>query len=185
MQGPVIPASRGRPAQGIQTVRQRGAGYRGEPAVTDRELLRQVIVDRHVGAVVVAHHASRVATFNSTLGKDRGRAGDEAAHAAAGDLLVDRVRTVVRVHLQGRGAEMVHRVGAPLVGVGEPGAQAVDLRAPAREGQVAEHVVKGPVLQHHDHNVVDLRQAGRTRWVAPGISHRSPPSMDGTDLENQ
>jgi hypothetical protein len=52
---------------------------------------------------------------------------------------------MVRVESQGRRGEVVHRVGAPLVLVGEARAQAVDLWAPAGEGQVPEHVIKRPV----------------------------------------
>ena len=67
---------------------------------------------------------------------------------------------MVRIHLQSRRGEVVHRVGAPLVLVGQPRAQAIDLRARAHEGQIPEHVIKGPVLQHQDHNMVDLLQVG-------------------------
>jgi hypothetical protein len=95
------------------------------------------------------------------------------AHLPAGDLLVDRARGMVGVEVQRRRRQVMHRVRALLVVVGQAWAQAVDLRAPAREGQVAEHVVKGPVLQHHDHNMVDLRQVGRRRWITPGVFHRS------------
>ena len=174
---PVIPASGGPPAQGVQAVGQRGAGHRAEPAVADRELLRQVIVDRHVGAVVVAHDTARVAVVDPARGQGRGRAGDKAAHVPAGDLLVDRARGVVRIHIQGRRGEVVHRVGAPLVLVGQPWAQAVDLRAPAGEGQIPEHVIKGPVLQHHDHDMVDLLQVGGTVWITIANFHR--PSVTG------
>ena len=78
-----------------------------------------MIVDRHVGAVVIAHDTGRVAVFNSTASKGRGRTGDEAAHAPSRDLLVDCIGGVVRVHIQGRRAEVVNRVGAPLKLVGE------------------------------------------------------------------
>jgi hypothetical protein len=115
-----------------------------------------MIVDGDVGTVVVPHHARRIAVLDAAFGQHRGRAGDESVHAPAGHLLVDPARTVVRVHRQGRGTEVVNRVAAPLILVGQPGAQAVDLRAPARQGQVPEHVIEGSVLQHHDHHVVDL-----------------------------
>jgi hypothetical protein len=109
---PVIPAAGGHPAHGIQPVGQRGAGHRAEPAVADRELLRQVVVDRHVGGVVVTHDTARVPVLAAS-GQGCGRAGHEAAHVPAGDLLVDRARGVVGVHRHGRRAEVVHRVGAP------------------------------------------------------------------------
>jgi hypothetical protein len=63
---------------------------------------------------------------------------------------------MVGIQLQGRRGEVVRRVAAPLVLVGQPRAQAVDIRAAACEGQIPEHVVKGPVLQHQDHDMVDL-----------------------------
>lgn len=90
-----------------------------------------MLVDRHVRAVVIAHDTGRIAVFDATPGQGRGRIGDEAAHAPAGDLLVDGHGGVVRVHIQGRRAEVVNRVGAPLILVGEPRAKAVDVRAPA------------------------------------------------------
>jgi hypothetical protein len=152
----VIPASGRRPAQRIQAVGQRGSGHRCEPAVADRELLGQVVIDRNVCAVVIAHDTARVAVLDSLRGQGRGRAGHETAHAPSGDLGVDRARGMVRVHPQGRLVQVVHRVGAPLIVVGQTRAQAIDLRAPAAEGQIPEHVIEGPVLQHHDHNVVDL-----------------------------
>ena len=169
MQGPVVPASGGHPTQRIQAVGQRGAGHRGEPAVADRELLRQVIVDRHVRAVVVAHYEARVAV---TPGQGGGRTGDEATHAPAGDLPVYRGRGMIRVHPQGRRAQMVHGVSAPLVMVGEARAQAIDIRVPVAEGQVPQHVVERAVLQHHDHHMVDLRQAGGAGWVTLVDFHR-------------
>jgi hypothetical protein len=96
-----------------------------------------------------------------------------AAHAPVGDLLVDRARAVVRVHLKGRRGEVVNRVGAPLVLVSQPWAQAIDIPAPASEGQVPEHVIKRPVLQHHDHDMVDLLQVGGTGWITLVNFHRS------------
>jgi hypothetical protein len=118
MERPVIPAASGHPAQRVQAVGQRGTGYRGEPAVADRELLGQVIVDRDVGAVVVAHDTAGVAVLGPVCGKGRGRAGDETVHVSVGDLPVDGGRRMVRIHLQGRCGEVIHRVGAPLVLVG-------------------------------------------------------------------
>ena len=131
-----------------------------------------MIIDGHVGSVVVPHDAGRVTVLDAALGQGRGRAGDEAAHAPAGDLLVDRARTVVRVHIQGRGAEVVNRVAAPLVLVGESGTQAVDTRALPRQGQVPEHVIEGPVFQHHDHDMVKLVQVPAGP-LAPLSSHDS------------
>jgi hypothetical protein len=170
MPGPVIPAASGRTAQAIQAVGQRRAGHRAEPAVADRELLCQVVIDGHVGSVVVTHDAGRVAVAGPGLGKGRGRAGDEAAHTPAGDLLVDRARTVVRVHIQGRGIEVVNRIAAPLVLVGELRTQAVDIRTPPRQGQVPEHVIEGSIFQHHDHDMVDLIQVA-VGPLAPISSH--------------
>jgi len=180
MEGPVIPAPSRHPAQRVQAVGQRGARHRGEPAVADRELLGQVIVDGHVGAVVVPHDAARVAVLNPPRGKGSGRTGHKATHGPVGDLGVDRARGMVRVDPQGRRGEVVHRVGAPLVLVGQAGAQAVDLWASAGEGQVAEHVIKGPVLQHHDHNVVDLLQVGGIRVRALVSCHS--PSVGQVDM---
>jgi hypothetical protein len=132
-----------------------------------------VVVDGHVGAVVVPHDAARVAVLGPPPGKGRGRAGDKAAHVPVGDLPVDGGRRMVGVDIQGGRGEVVHRVGAPLVLVGQACAQAVDLWASAGEGQVAEQVIKGPVFQHHDHNVIDLLQVGHIRVLACISPHRS------------
>ena len=51
----VIPAAGGAPAQGVQAVGPGRARDRAEPAVTDQELPRQVVVYGHVRAVVVPH----------------------------------------------------------------------------------------------------------------------------------
>ena len=162
VRGPVIPASGRRAAQGIQPVRQRGAGHRGEPPVAHRELLGQMIVDRHVGAVVVAHDAARVTVLDPARSQGRSRTGDKPVHGPVGDLPVDRARGVIRIHLHSRCGEMMHRVGATLVVVSQSRAQAVDLRAPVAKGQIPEHVIKGPVLQHHDYDMVDLLQVAGT-----------------------
>jgi hypothetical protein len=87
--------------------------------------------------------------------------------------------------IAGRRGEVVRRVAAPLVLVGQPRAQAVDIRAVAREGQIPEHVVKGPVLQHHDHNMVDLRQVRGTIWIALVNFHRCLRRWPGRELENR
>jgi hypothetical protein len=42
-----------------------------------------------------------------------------------------------------------------VVGVGHVRREPVQLRAPAGELQIAEHVVERPVLQHQDDDVVD------------------------------
>ena len=59
-----------------------------------------------------------------------------------------------------RGLEMVDRVAAPVVVVGELFPQAVDVVAPTLERQVSEHVIKRAVLEHQDDDVVDLPQIG-------------------------
>ena len=41
-----------------------------------------------------------------------------------------------------------------------PGREAVDVGAPACEGEVAEHVIEGAVFQHQDDDVVDLPGVG-------------------------
>ena len=162
---PVIPAPGRRTTERIQAVGQRGAGHRGEPAVADRELPCQVVVDRHIGAVVIAHDAARVAILDSLRGQGRGRAGHETAHVPTGDLSVDRARGMIRVHPQDSRVQMVDGVGVPLVVVGQAGAQTIDLRAPTAKGQIPEHVIEGPVLQHHDHNMVDFLQVDGTGWI--------------------
>ena len=124
-----------------------------------------MVVDRHVGAVVIAHDAARVAVLGSLRGQGRACAGDETAHAPAGDLGIDRARGMVRIYSQGRRVQVVYGVGVPLVVVGQARAQTIDLRAPAARGQIPEHVIEGPVLQHHDHNMVDFLQVGGPGWI--------------------
>ena len=94
------------------------AGHRAEPAVADRELLGQVIVDRHVRAVVVAHDQPGSPSVPRAAGSRRRcrRSRPSSRRRSAGR----SARGVVRVHRNGRRVEMVHRVGASLVLVREP-----------------------------------------------------------------
>ena len=49
----------------------------------------------------------------------------------------------------------------------------VDVRAPAGEGEVAEHVIEGAVFEHHDDHVVDLLEVDGIDPLALINSHGS------------
>jgi hypothetical protein len=55
---------------------------------------------------------------------------------------------------------MMNGIGPPLILIGEPRTQAVDVRATALEREIAEHVVEGAVLEHQDDDMVDLLEVG-------------------------
>jgi hypothetical protein len=56
----VIAAARGAATNRLQPVGPGRPGNRAEPPIANRELARQVIVDRNIGGVVVTHHAGRI-----------------------------------------------------------------------------------------------------------------------------
>src|SRR5262245_59944538 len=65
---------------------------------------------------------------------------------------------MVRVHLNGRAGQVMNGIGAALVVIHQSRTQALDVWTPTCEGEVAEHVIEGPVLEHHDDQVVNLVQ---------------------------
>ena len=85
----VIAAARGAAGNRVEAVGPGRAGNRAEPAIADSELPGEVIVDRDVGGVVVAHHAARIPVLNPAAGQRVGEARDETVHFAAADLQVD------------------------------------------------------------------------------------------------
>jgi hypothetical protein len=103
----------------------------------------------------------------------RREAVDEAAHLPARDLHARRLAGVVGVfdRDEGGAVKVVDRVGAAAVLVRHPGLQPVDVVAAAFQGQVAEHVVERAVLEHQDHDVLDLgegcRGVGRAQGFTP------------------
>jgi hypothetical protein len=145
-----------------------------------------VIVDRDVGGVVVAHHAARIAVLNPAVVQRAGEACHETVHCAAADLQVDAPGGVIGVIGNRRGLEMADRVAAPVVVVGELLPQPVDVAAPTLQRQVSEHVIKRAVLQHQHDDVVDLLQIGHARVfshhtpvAAVPACHRWPPVGQG------
>jgi hypothetical protein len=59
-----------------------------------------------------------------------------------------------------RTVEMVDGIAAPVVLVGEFPSQTIDIVAGTLQRQIPEHVIKRAVLEHQDHDVVDLLQVG-------------------------
>jgi hypothetical protein len=76
---------------------------------------------------------------------------------------------VFRLAPEGRLGEVMDRITRAVagVGVGRGPSETVDVRAPFApfrrgQGQVAEHVVERAVLEHHDHDVLDLLESRRS-----------------------
>src|SRR6202044_315816 len=93
----VVAAVRGAAGKRVEAVRPGRAGNRAEPAVADGEVPGEVVVDRDVGGVVVAHDPARIRVLNPAAGQRLGVAGDEAVHRAAPDLQVDAPAGVIGV----------------------------------------------------------------------------------------
>ena len=58
-------------------------------------------------------------------------------------------------------------------GLAASASETVDVRAPAGEGEVAEHVIEGAVFEHHDDHVVDFLEVGGMDPLALIDSHGS------------
>ena len=145
------------------------------PPVTDTELLREVVEHGHVEGVVVAHHDPRIGILDAASGK-RLRIAREPIHSAAVDLPIDRRRRVLRIPaLVGKvpRAEMVDRIAPATQAVCHPWPQTINLGAATLEREVAEHVIKGAILQHQHDDVLDPLET-----VALSDSHRPPRSLD-------
>jgi hypothetical protein len=69
---------------------------------------------------------------------------------------------VVGIFGDDRSAEMVDRIPAALVLVGQLFPQTADVTTATLKRQVAQHVIEGAVLHHQDHDVVDLLKVGPT-----------------------
>ena len=87
---------------------------------------------------------------------------------------------MVGIFFDDRGAEMVDGIPAPLVLVGQPFSQTVDVTTATLKRQVAEHVVEGAILQHQDDDVVDLLKVGRSGLLHHDTSRRSQLPKRGT-----
>ena len=114
-----------------------------------------MVVDWQVRAVVVTHHHCGIA-LDAAAAKRGVATRDETAHPAVADLNVDCIGGVVGIFAQLSALEMVDRIAPAGVLIREVRLQAVDVAAALLERQVAEHVVERAVLQHHDHDRVDL-----------------------------
>ena len=89
-----------------------------------------------------------------------GVARDEAVHLAAPDLEVDGTGGVIGIVLDHRAVEMVDRIVAPAMLVGELRPQTIDIAATTLEREIPQHVVEGAILEHQDNDVVDLPEVG-------------------------
>ena len=127
-----------------------------------------------------------------------GVARDEAVHLAAPDLEVDGAAGVIGIVLDHRAVEMVDRIVAPVVLVGELRPQTIDIAATTLEREIPQHVVEGAILEHQDDDVVDLPEVGHAALLSePGrgdvvlnASHldestkaRARPLLTAVDLE--
>jgi hypothetical protein len=171
--GPAIAAAGGAAAQRVQAVRPGRPRDRAEPAITDGKLTGQMIVDRDVRAAVVTHDRRRVCVLGLEALQRRGVAGRKAIHVAAANLHVDCTGGVVGVLGNDRRAQMVDRIRAALMLVGQPFPQAIDVTTATLKRQIAEHVVEGAILHHQDDDVVDLLKVG----PAGLLRHDTPPSV--------
>jgi hypothetical protein len=125
-----------------------------------------VVVDRDIGGVVITNHATGIRILDVVAGERLGEARDEAVHFAAPDLEVDGAGGVIGIVLDHRAVEMVDRIGAPVMLVGELLPQTIDIAATTLEREIPEHVVEGAILEHQDDDVVDLFKVGQA-----GLSH--------------
>ena len=151
----VVPAAGRAAADGIQAVRPGGARHRTVAAVADAELAREKVIHRQVGAIVIAHHQARI----GVIGMGLRVVADEAAIIVL-QLARHRGPRMAGI-LAGRqcsALQMVDGIGHASVHVDVFAAQAVDLRAPAFQAQVAQHMVEGTVFHHQHDDMVDARQ---------------------------
>ena len=140
-----------RPAQQEAAVRVRLAETRREPAVAQRERLREAVIEGDVAPVPVAHR------------RGSARAAHEPVHGAVVPLDVHRVPVLAervclaRVrHVKGRTSLAVH------VGVAGGGLAAVVEREAVAATEHAEVAVVRVVLLHDHDDVLDLRDQVRT-----------------------
>ena len=157
---PVIASAGGATADRVQAVGPGRPGNGAEPAIADRELARQVVVDRDIGGVVVTNHATRIRILDLVVRERLGEARDEAVHLAAPDLEVDGAGGVIGIVLDHRAVEMVDRIAAPIVLVGELRPQTIDIVATTFKREIPQHVVEGAILEHQYNDVVDLLEVG-------------------------
>ena len=135
-----------------------------------------MVEDGQVGGVVVAHHDARIGILDAAGGKRLRVARGEPIHRAAVDLPIDGRRGVLRIPTfigEVRRAEMVDRIAPATEVVCHPWPQTINLGAATLEREVAEHVIKGAVLQHQHDDVLDP-----LKTVALSDSHRPPRSLD-------
>jgi Ser-tRNA(Ala) deacylase AlaX len=115
----VIAAAGSAAANRVKTVGPGRARDRAEPPIADRELPREVIVDRDVDRVVVAHHSTRIRGGHAATLKRPSETRHEPVHLPLAELQVDRIVGMLRI-VRDRGAiEMVDPIGAPIMLVGE------------------------------------------------------------------
>jgi hypothetical protein len=103
---------------------------RAVAAVTDTELLCEVVDHGQVRRVVVAHHDTRFGILNAASGKRLRIARGEPVHRAAVDLPIDRRRRVLRIPTfigEVRRAEMADRVAPAAEVVSHPRPKTIDL----------------------------------------------------------
>ena len=146
------------------------------PAVTDAELLREVVEHGQVGGVVIAHHDARIAILDAARSKRLRIARGKPIHRAPVDLPIDRRRRVLRIPTfigKVRRAETVNRVAPALEVVSHPWPKTINLVAATLEREVAEHVIEGAILQHQHDDVLDPIKA-----VGLSDSHRPPRLLD-------
>ena len=157
----VVAAAGGAAGQRIQAVGPGGAGNGAVPAVAHAEVLGQVVVDGEIRAVVVLHDHARIGVGDVAALERVSEARREPVHLAAADLKVGLGRGVVGIPVRIRdvsGRRVRDRILLAVRRVRHPRLEAVDFVAAVLERQVAEHVVKRPVLQHQHDDVLDVLQ---------------------------
>jgi len=80
---------------------------------------------------------------------------------------------VVGVFGDDRGAQMVDRIPAALVLVGQPCPQTIDVTTATLQRQVTEHVIEGAIFHDQNGDVVDLLQVGPAGLLRHDTSHGS------------